>query len=870
MSLVDAIYAVVIQPIALALEFVFSVAYNLSDNPGISVLALSLAVSLLALPLYKRADALQAEEMMRVEKMQKWVKHINKTFRGDERFMVLKTFYRQNNYKPFYALKGSLSLVLQIPFFIAAYQFLSKVPVLKGASFLCISDLGVQDGIIRLDTLSINLLPILMTAVNIYSAFIYTKGQSKKHMIQPVLLALLFLVLLYKSPAGLVLYWLLNNIFSLVKNIILVPKREKVNTKEQKKEIESQSGIFWMSAIMLTILAGFLIPSSVIKASPGEFVSIYGMQNPLHYVFQAMLVAMGFFVLWMGCYYVLSTNKAKRVFEQCFFCISVLAVIDYFCVGTNLGLIESNLKYKIVHYDITEILVNSVEMVAVVFLCILALPKLKQKATYIVGAVCVSFFVIGMVNSFFINSDYKVMSVQGTKTSYEPQFCLSRSNKNVVVIMLDKAINPLVPYIFEEKPELYEQFDGFTYYSNTISHGVGTKTASPSVFGGYEYTPDKLNERKDETMESKHNEALRVMPVLFAEHGFDVFVYDPPYAGYQQIPDLSIYEDYSDINAYITLGKYSPYGDALETRMEEVRSRNFFCYSLFKMSPVFLQTFLYDDGNYHEVGTEYTLGEVYGEGVLAEQMTVNHTTEGLSKASGLNKAFTDSYYALGGMTEYTTVEDGDKGAFWMLYNSTPHDPCYLQKPEYMPELYVDNTLYDTDLHYEIDGRVMHLDNETQVSHYHVNMAAYLQLGKWFDRLRELGVYDNTRIILVADHGCNIDFFDDTYVDNASMEYVAPLLMVKDFNATGFNISDEFMTNADVPTLATEGLIIDPKNPFSGNVIDDSDKQSPQLVTYSIDLDAGKENGGNTILPGQWYTVHDDMWNPDNWEYKGTY
>jgi arylsulfatase A-like enzyme len=37
-------------------------------------------------------------------------------------------------------------------------------------------------------------------------------------------------------------------------------------------------------------------------------------------------------------------------------------------------------------------------------------------------------------------------------------------------------------------------------------------------------------------------------------------------------------------------------------------------------------------------------------------------------------------------------------------------------------------------------------------HYHSNMATMLRVGEWMDYLKEQGVYDNTRIIIVADHG----------------------------------------------------------------------------------------------------------------------
>lgn len=46
--------------------------------------------------------------------------------------------------------------------------------------------------------------------------------------------------------------------------------------------------------------------------------------------------------------------------------------------------------------------------------------------------------------------------------------------------MLDRAMGQYVPYIFNEKPELKEQFSGFTYYSNVISFGGQTNFGAPA------------------------------------------------------------------------------------------------------------------------------------------------------------------------------------------------------------------------------------------------------------------------------------------------------------------------------------------------------------------------------------------------------
>ena len=869
MKLAEALYTVVIHPVELVLEFFFSVVYRLSGNAGVAIIALSVIVNLLVFPLYKRADELQSVENARLKKMEPWVRHIKKTFRKDERVMMLRTYYRQNDYKPIYAVRGSVSLLLQIPFFIAAYRFLSELPILSETSFLFIRDLGAPDGLITLGGKSCHLLPLLMTLV---SAVIYTKGQPIGKKIQPILLAIIFLILLYPSPAGLVFYWTLNNLFSLLKNSLQsVWKKNKEAERRAEEKPTSKNNIFWMSTVFMVVLTGVLIPSAVIKASPGEFVSIYDLHTPLLYVLRAFLTATGFFVVWLGLYYLLVQGRGKRIMTTGAVCICALSVINYMCVGTGHGLLSSSLTYDGVVYSATEMIVNSVEMFSVAALIAIVYEKRKKLIGYCVGIMCAACFLMSAVNITNIGLRYRDIKALGGHAEDEPKFELSKNGQNVVVIMLDKAIGPLVPYIFEERPELYAQFDGFTYYENTLSFGVGTKIASPALFGGYEYTPEKINARSDEPLVDKHDEALKVMPVLFDQNGYEVSVYDPSFAGYEQIPDLSIYDEYPDIQAYIAKGKYSPYAEALEKRMEETRNRNFFAFSLFKVSPVLLQGLLYDNGHYNDASAAASLGEAYGTGrAMDDELTVFQTTDGLSKATGIFKDFTDTYYVLDFLPENTTVTDKEDPSFWLMCNDTAHDSCYLQKPDYTPSIYVDNTAYDQDIHYEIDGRVMHMDNEMQVSHYHVNVAAYLKLGEWFDKLRELGVYDNTRIILVADHGCNIGHFDDMYYEKTDMEHAAPVLMVKDFNATGFSVSDEFMTNADTPTLATEGLIENPVNPMTGLPIDNSEKnERPQHITYAIDLDASKDIG-NTYLKGNWYSVHDDMRDSDNWDFLGNY
>jgi len=99
-----------------------------------------------------------------------------------------------------------------------------------------------------------------------------------------------------------------------------------------------------------------------------------------------------------------------------------------------------------------------------------------------------------------------------------------------------------------------------------------------------------------------------------------------------------------------------------------------------------------------------------------------------------------------------------------------------------------------------------------------------------------------------------------------MSLFYPLLMFKDFDSHGFETSDEFMTNADVPTLATHGLVENPVNPFTGKPVNSDEKTAhEQFISLSEDW-AITENNGNTFSASRWASVRDNIWDEANWRF----
>ena len=153
------------------------------------------------------------------------------------------------------------------------------------------------------------------------------------------------------------------------------------------------------------------------------------------------------------------------------------------------------------------------------------------------------------------------------------------------------------------------------------------------------------------------------------------------------------------------------------------------------------------------------------------------------------------------------------------------------------------------------------------ANYECCMATCIALGRWFDYLRANDLYDNTRIIIVADHGNIQQEFDDLMIDGweFSAQAVNPILLVKDFGGIGFTVSNEFMTNADTPYLAVEGLIDNPVNPFTGMPITQNDKSEEQFIYVSNNWDVINNNGTQFVDPdGYWVSVRDNIFDDSNW------
>ncbi|MDO4419515.1 MAG: sulfatase-like hydrolase/transferase, partial [Ruminococcus sp.] len=640
--------------------------------------------------------------------------------------------------------------------------------------------------------------------------------------------------------------------------LVFMLLKSKINFKPKRREPEPNKKLFVLGSVFLTLLIGLLIPSSFISASPQEFIDLSNFSHPLLYLISSISLSMGTFLVWMRVFYWLASPKGKVVFEELVWILCGVTIVNYMFFGTDLGAISSELQYENgMYFSVKEKIINILVILAVIVLFVCIIKKLNKAVVPVLITAVIA--VVAMSGFNIVTIVKGVNETSSEDTAKMPTFNLSKEGKNVVVLMLDRAMGEYIPYIINENPEFMEQYDGFTYYSNTISFGGHTNFGVPALMGGYEYTPVELNKRDEESLEEKHNEALKVMPVLFENEGYEVTVCDPPYAGYREIPDLSIYSEYEGIDTYITEGKFLD--ENQKSSSAQSNHRNFFCLSIMKCMPVCVQPILYDYGAYFEP--------------LSDSSTTYsvQTAESVSVATGYKKSFMEAYNVLLNMENMTNISDADNNTFLFLSNNTTHETVILQEPDYVPAYKVDNTEYDSNNseRFVVQGKELVVGNDFQMGLYHANMAALTRIGDWLDYLRENDVYDNTKIIIVSDHGRATYQNDELVLDDGSdifkdVEYFYPLLLVKDYDSTGFTNSDVFMTNADVPVLATKDLIEDPVNPFTGKSINSDEKSSHEQMVILSDNYSVSENNGNTFLPARWASVFENLWDSENWDF----
>ncbi|MEO8157404.1 MAG: membrane protein insertase YidC [Betaproteobacteria bacterium] len=189
--------------IATPLFWVLSAIQKWANNWGVSIILLTVIIKLIFFPLSAASYRSMAKMRVMAPKMQKLKEQY-----GDDRQRLHQAMIEMYKTEKINPLGGCLPIVVQIPVFISLYWVLLASVELRNAPFIWwIKDLSAQD--------PYYILPVLMGATMIIQTYLNPTPpdpiQAKVMKIMPVAFSIFF----FFFPAGLVLYWLVNNILSI-------------------------------------------------------------------------------------------------------------------------------------------------------------------------------------------------------------------------------------------------------------------------------------------------------------------------------------------------------------------------------------------------------------------------------------------------------------------------------------------------------------------------------------------------------------------------------------------------------------------------------------------------------------------------------
>ncbi|MFA6078437.1 MAG: membrane protein insertase YidC [Candidatus Omnitrophota bacterium] len=211
---------------------IMSFFYSVVHSWGLSIIILSIFLNVLLFPLSKQSFT----SMKKMQDLHPQMEKLKLQCKDNPQKLnkEMLELYKKYNINP---LSGCLPLILQMPIFIALYQALIKSIDLRGAQFLWIRDLSAPDAVAIPFTLpllgnSINILPILMIvgmvvqqkiSANSMGAAV-TDEQKQQQKMMLIIMPIMFGFIFYSMPSGLVLYWLINTVLTIVEQYVIFKK----------------------------------------------------------------------------------------------------------------------------------------------------------------------------------------------------------------------------------------------------------------------------------------------------------------------------------------------------------------------------------------------------------------------------------------------------------------------------------------------------------------------------------------------------------------------------------------------------------------------------------------------------------------------
>lgn len=195
-------------------------------NYGIAIILITFLIRLVFLPLTLKGMASMKGMQTRMQELKPKIDALKEKYKDDKtkQNQELMRLYTGHGINPLSSLGGCLPLVIQFPVFVALYYVLDYAIELRHSSFLWIDDLSSPENLFDIPGIGIpfRVLPLLMGVSWYFSQKLTPTtaiGTDNMQMKVMEFMPIIFTVMFWGLPSGLILYWTVSNILAIVQQL---------------------------------------------------------------------------------------------------------------------------------------------------------------------------------------------------------------------------------------------------------------------------------------------------------------------------------------------------------------------------------------------------------------------------------------------------------------------------------------------------------------------------------------------------------------------------------------------------------------------------------------------------------------------------
>lgn len=198
------------------LAFMYAI-HTVIPSWGWSIVVMTICIKLIFWPLTAKASRSQK----RMAKIQGPMAELKEKYKDNPQKMQQETLrlFKEHQVNP---VAGCLPMLIQMPIFLGLFYMLRTASELRYERFLWVSDLSMPDTLTEVAGFPINILPIIMGVTMFIQMSMMPVSPTADPMQQKIFkfLPFVFLIFLYNFSSGLVLYWTVQNILTIIQQKI--------------------------------------------------------------------------------------------------------------------------------------------------------------------------------------------------------------------------------------------------------------------------------------------------------------------------------------------------------------------------------------------------------------------------------------------------------------------------------------------------------------------------------------------------------------------------------------------------------------------------------------------------------------------------